>query len=70
MDLSQSPQLKARTEARRQRLVSHRAHGFQDAEDWDLDFWQAQTPAARLAALLAIREDVRKVEAARREATD
>ena len=70
VDRHQSRQLKARAAARRQRLVSHRAHGFQDAEDWDLDFWQAQTPEARLSALIAIREDVRKAEAARREMSD
>ena len=69
MTPDQSSQLKARAEARRKRLVSHRAHGFQEAEDWDLDFWQSQTPEARLSALVAIREDVRKVEAARQGKT-
>jgi hypothetical protein len=69
MDPEQHRQLRARAEARRQRLVSHRARGFREAEEWDLAFWQAQTPTARLAALIAIREDVRKARAARRRAS-
>ncbi len=44
-------------------MKSHRADGFEDAERWDLLFWQEQTPQDRLAALLAIRSDVRKIRA-------
>jgi len=32
-------------------MVAHRARNFKEAENWDLDFWQAQGPEARLAAL-------------------
>jgi hypothetical protein len=47
-------------------MVAHRATGHQDAEDWDLDFWQSQGPEERLSALVAIRRDVEVVEAGRR----
>jgi hypothetical protein len=46
------------------------ARDFSDAEQWDLDFWQNQTPEARLSALVAIRRDVAKVLASRRTAAD
>ncbi len=45
----------ARSRLRRERIVAHRA--------WDLEFWQAQGPEARLSALAAIRRDVEAVEA-------
>ena len=57
--------IKERTAARRKRIVAHRAADFKDAENWDLDFWQSQTPEQRLSALVAIRGDVIKVEQAR-----
>ena len=57
--------IKERTAARRKRIVAHRAADFKDAENWDLDFWQSQTPEQRLSALVAIRGDVMKVEQAR-----
>jgi hypothetical protein len=50
---------------RRKRMVAHRATSFEDAEAWDLDFWQQRTPEERLSALVAIRRDVELVEAAR-----
>ena len=50
---------------RRRRMVANRADGFKDAEDWDLDFWQNQTPQQRLSALVAIRKDVLKAVRAR-----
>ncbi len=55
-----------RSAARKRRIVAHVAGDFSDAEKWDLDFWQAQTPETRLSALVAIRNDVAKVLAARR----
>ena len=57
--------IKDRSAARRKRIVAHRATDFKDAENWDLDFWQSQTPEQRLSALVAIRRDVIKVEQAR-----
>ena len=59
--------LAERTEVRRKRMVVHRAHGFADAERWDLDYWQKQSPEMRLSALVAIRRDVAKVMASRRD---
>ena len=46
-------------------MVAHRAVSFEDAEAWDLDFWQSMTPEERLSAFVAIRRDVEVVEAAR-----
>ena len=59
MDLAQ------RSALRRQRIKSNRATSFADAERWDLLYWQEQTPEDRLSALVAIRNDIRKVEQAR-----
>lgn len=58
--------LEERAAARRARIVSHRSHSFREADEWDLAFWQSQGPEARLSALVALRDDVRKVEAARK----
>jgi hypothetical protein len=58
--------LAARSRLRRERIVAHRASGHVDAEAWDLDFWQSQSPEERLSALVAIRRDVEAVEAGRK----
>ena len=42
-------------------MKTHRAEGFEEAERWDLRFWQEQSPQERLAALLAVRRDIRMV---------
>lgn len=57
--------LEERAEARRARMVAHRAKNHADAERWDLDYWQSKTPAERLAALAAIHRDVTNVRKAR-----
>jgi hypothetical protein len=57
--------LKQRAALRRLRMVGHRAANFEEAEAWDLDFWQRQSPEQRLSALVAIRRDVDKVIKAR-----
>ena len=46
-------------------MVANRAASFEEAEAWDLDFWQNQSPEQRLSAFLAIRRDVDKVMKAR-----
>ena len=46
-------------------MVAHRAASFEEAEAWDLDFWQSQSPEQRLSALVAIRRDVDKAMKAR-----
>ena len=57
--------IKERSASRRKRIVGHRAANFKEAEQWDLDYWQSQTPRQRLSALVAIRRDVLKVQRAR-----
>ena len=57
--------LEERSALRRQRMKSHRARSFDEAERWDLLFWQEQSPEDRLSALVAIRNDVKKVQEAR-----
>ncbi len=53
--------LEERARKRRRRMKVHRARSFDDAERWDLEYWQSLTPAERLAALVAIHRDVEKV---------
>jgi hypothetical protein len=57
--------LEERSQRRRQSLVFNRAKNFEEAERWDLEFWQSRSPEERLSALVAIRRDVELVEAAR-----
>jgi len=57
--------LEERSAERRRRMVANRAYSPEEAEIWDLDFWQRVGPEARLSALVAIHEDVALVEAAR-----
>jgi hypothetical protein len=57
--------IKERSEQRRRRIVANRAASFEEAERWDLEFWQNLTPEERLSALVAIRRDVEKVNRAR-----
>jgi len=60
--------LRQRSVQRRRRIVAHRTKSFADADAWDLEFWQRQTPEARLSALMAIREDIRRVKGRNRTA--
>lgn len=60
--------LEERSRIRRGCIEVHRATSFEDAEAWDLDFWQRRTPEERLSALVAIRREVELVEASRRAA--
>jgi len=57
--------IKERSKVRRKRMVANRAANFEAAEQWDLDFWQKQTPQQRLSALVSIRKDILKVKKAR-----
>ncbi|MCX5649171.1 MAG: hypothetical protein NTX40_08770 [Planctomycetota bacterium] len=34
---------------------------YEDADRWDLEFWQARTPQERLSALVDIHEDIARV---------
>lgn len=53
--------LAERSKARRERIVVNRASSFEEADRWDLAYWQSQTPAARLAALVAIHRNIAKI---------
>jgi len=57
--------LEKRSLERRKRIVAHSAKNHEDAEAWDLEFWQRQSPEERLSALVAIHRDVELVRAAR-----
>lgn len=61
--------LEERSRRRRETMETHRATSFEDAERWDLEFWQRRTPEERLSALVAIRREVELVEAAKRAAS-
>lgn len=56
--------LRERSEARRRRLVAHRARTFEGADARDLEYWQSLRPEERLSALVAIRRVVELAEAA------
>lgn len=57
--------LEERARERRKRRQVHRARSFEEAERWDLEYWQARTPAERLAALVALRRDLEKIRPGR-----
>ena len=59
--------IEERSRERRKRIVAHLSRSFEEAERWDLEYWQGLPPASRLSALVAIRRDIAKVEAARKE---
>jgi hypothetical protein len=52
-----------RSRARRKMIETHRAASFDDAEAWDLEFWQRRTPEERLSALVAMHREVEAVRA-------
>ena len=57
--------IKERSRERRKRIVVNLADSHEDAERWDLEFWQSQTPQMRLSALVAIRRDLEKIKGRR-----
>ena len=57
--------LEERSRIRRMRMEGHRSHSFAEADQWDLEFWQRQTPDERLAALVAIHRDIANVKVGR-----
>ena len=62
--------IRQRARRRRARMVVHRAAGYEDADRWDLEFWQARTPQERLSALVDIHEDIARVRGRRRRLED
>ena len=57
--------LKERSRERRKRIVGNVAKNHEEADQWDLEFWQSLSPQERLAALEAIKRDVEKVRRGR-----
>jgi len=57
--------LRERSRQRRKRIVGNVANSHEEAEQWDLEFWQSLSPQDRLAALEAIKRDVEKVRRGR-----
>ena len=49
------------TAPQKRKVVAHRAKNHDDADQWDLEFWQNQTPETRLSALTALRNDLAKI---------
>lgn len=62
--------IEERSRERRRRMVGHVAKSFEDADRWDLEFWQSVTPEERLSALVAIRRDVELIMATRRTGSE
>jgi hypothetical protein len=60
-----SDDLAKRGRERSLRMVSHRSSGHQEAEKWDLAYWQSVGYEGRLDAYMAIRDDVELVHKAR-----
>ena len=63
-DLSKAS-LAERGRLRRLKIQTYQARNYQDAEDWDLKYWQSQGPEGRLNAYMAIRDDIEKVNQAK-----
>jgi len=59
--------MRERSEERRKRIVTHVARSHEEAEAWDLEFWQQRTPQERLSALVAIHRDIDRIQQRRRE---
>jgi len=56
---------KERAEERRRRIVGHVAHSHEEAEEWDLAYWQGLTPRQRMAALETLKQDAKKIKRGR-----
>ncbi len=60
-DPPQCSTLSERSRSRRERIVGHSSSSFEEAELWDLEFWQSCTPQERLSALVSIHRDVEAI---------
>ena len=54
--------IKECSEERRKRIVTNVAHSHEEAEDWDLWFWQQRTPQERLSALTIMQRDMERLK--------
>ena len=64
-DAESMKKIAERSRARKVRMETHKSLSFEEAEAWDLAYWQAAGPEARLSALVALHNDFRKIEQAR-----
>ncbi|HSL82598.1 MAG TPA: hypothetical protein VLF66_07460 [Thermoanaerobaculia bacterium] len=62
--------IEERSRERRRRIVGNRARSWEDAERWDLEFWQSLSPEERLSALVEMRRVVELVKAGRDAETE
>ncbi|MEA3367556.1 MAG: hypothetical protein U9R68_05525, partial [Planctomycetota bacterium] len=60
---------KERSRERRRRIVTHIAHSHEEAEQWDLAYWQNLSPHQRMAALESLKRDVEKIKRRRQPET-
>ena len=60
--MSQHDREMAERRAKRiRRIVTNVAQSFEEAQEWDIEFWQSQTPEARINALEELRADQRNI---------
>ncbi len=52
---------KERAARRRKRMVVNAARSHDQAEQWDLEYWQSKTPQERLSALVEIHRDIERI---------
>lgn len=53
---------RARAERRRGRVVAHISTSYEEADAWDLAYWQGRGPRERLSALVAIHRDIAAID--------
>ena len=52
---------------RRRKVVAHKARSFEEAAAWDLEYWLARSPQARLEALEELRREWETIRHARNQ---
>ena len=52
---------KSRKRGGRRIVVAHVAHSFEEAEEWDLDYWLSLDPESRIEALEELRREVEEI---------
>jgi len=62
--------LRERSRQRRKRIVGNVANSHEEAEQWDLEFWQSLSPQQRLQAVESLKRDLEKVRPGRRQERD
>lgn len=68
MKMKNKPEKKAEKKAVRRvrrNIIAHIARTWEEAEEWDLEFWFNQTPRIRISALESLRNDYKLIKNAR-----